>query len=1169
MKKLILVGILLLFSSKAYGLANFPEAEGYGSETVAGRYGGSPTIYIVSNTNDSGSGSLREAVESSGPRIVVFSTGGTIALSSTLTVDNPYITIAGQTAPGGGITIRNRGIVIQTHDVVLRFLTVRVGTGGGDGIALYENNPIDEVYNVVVDHCTVSWATDENLTSWYDTHDVTWSWNISSEGLNYSDHSMGVMAGGYADGTDDNENPSENFSIHHNLMAHNDDRNGPYLRGGGYIDVVNNVAYNSGGNNFAYAAQEAGVLLRVNLRKNYFKDGPDTGSSSYVWRTYEQSGALGVETFVEGNYHSRTRTSDSQGEDVCVYPADRVVEDANTTGSPNAHLIASAWSDPPTVTEYDAFGTLFSEITADAGNSRMVNCSGNWELRRDSIDERIVTETTNGTGGIIDYESDVGGWISIDSGSACTDSDSDGMPDTFEMIAFGDLSQTATGDYDSDGYLNIEEYFNGIAINWYFNNSTGNDTTGTGTYANPWKTLSKFRTEYNALSSGDVNAYFNRGDEFTFYNSGFDYIYVDAGRLHLRAYGSGNNPVFVGLDDNDPQAELDFSLENPLDHPATRNRWDPIIRFADNSEGSSVSNIDFRSHHGAAISNSGEHSNITISHCNFSNLGMHAVSLGPDNSIIEYSTADLCQRLEEYGYHSGMWGAAFSFRGSGGNNIIRYSRVTRTYGEGIYLESGGTAEKCVVGPTYSVGIYVVPHATTATSGYVIKHNTVYGYKNTTIPGTVENYRGNDNGIGICDESAGGSNSVTVDIIGNFVIHRRWGMRIYDLDGSAIWGTVSIHNNTVIDSYLNNYEFESAARFSTVYFYNNASIYYDIASTFLDEGHVYDNIGENSDYIRTYNLYYPVNGTYPVDAYWADNDVTSDPALTATSGWTEPPPAGIVPWDTSLFDFQNLVPGSGSALIDTGTTILDEYTNLLTAITDITGDLDANSFILGDTSADNLPEIGALTENVGSSASVYAMDLKFEINASALRVEANAPAMLAQVLVEEQQQQSCNTSQFGETGTTTGNLGVARFETSSYRGAQFVYTGTTTTQICAASLWLNFTGSTSHTYYVAIYSNSGGSPGSLLGTSDGQDLSSIGGSETEISFDFSTPTSALTNGSTYWIVLYSASFDSSNYASWYYEADGATERSTFSGDGSAWTSADGTTTYKFEIFSLGD
>lgn len=492
--------------------------------------------------------------------------------------------------------------------------------------------------------------------------------------------------------------------------------------------------------------------------------------------------------------------------------------------------------------------------------------------------------------------------------------------------------------------------------NWYFNNTSGDDGDGNGTITNPWQTASKARTQINTLSSSDIlYIYFNKGDTFSFSSTdGNAYFLIDFDEAHFDAYGSGANPILDG--------GVDFSAGDPL--TGSRNRWDPIIQFYTNSTGSTVQNIDFENHHGAAISNGGDYSNITVEYCNFSDIGMHAVSLGPSNCTIQYCNADLCQRLEEYDYVDGMWGAAFAFRGEGQDNLIQYCIVSRTYGEGIYLESGGTAYRNVVAITYSVGVYVVPHNTTPTGGFIIRQNIIWGYKNATVPGTVKNFRGNDNGIGICDETAGGSNNVTVDIDGNIVIHRRWGMRIYDLDGSAVWGAVTIVNNTVIDSYLNNYEFESPDRFSTVKFHRNASIFYDISSTYLDEGHVYSSISSDPDYSISYNSYYPVNGTFPVDADWDDNYVTSDPTLTATSGWTTPPgDGGLMSHDTTTFDFSNLIPQVGSALYDSGDSPTgSESAEFLISGTDVSGSvLSPGDFATSNINGDGLPDIGAIVE----------------------------------------------------------------------------------------------------------------------------------------------------------------------------------------------------------------
>jgi hypothetical protein len=143
-----------------------------------------------------------------------------------------------------------------------------------------------------------------------------------------------------------------------------------------------------------------------------------------------------------------------------VYPDDRTVGGPDTTGAPYAHLVPTRWT-APVITDHDPFDDLVEVVTATVGNSQRVNCSGQWVNKRDSIDTRIIDEFQTGTGSIIDYPSDVGGYAAIDPGTACEDTDSDGIPDSWESARFGGLSKTSSGDYDSDGYTNIEEYFNG------------------------------------------------------------------------------------------------------------------------------------------------------------------------------------------------------------------------------------------------------------------------------------------------------------------------------------------------------------------------------------------------------------------------------------------------------------------------------------------------------------------------------------------------------------------------------------------------------------------------------------------------------------------------------------------------------------------------------------
>jgi len=155
----------------------------------------------------------------------------------------------------------------------------------------------------------------------------------------------------------------------------------------------------------------------------------------------------------------------------------------------------------------------------------------------------------------------------------------------------------------------------------------------------------------------------------------------------------------------------------------------------------------------------------------------------------------------------------------------------------------------------------------------------------------------------------------------------------------------------------------------------------------------------------------------------------------------------------------------------------------------------------------------------------------------------------------------------ETGTTASSVPVGEFAGRLYRATKFVFTGTTGTELCAINLWNHFTGSTAHTYNAQVWSHDGGGdePDAVLGASDFRDLSGIGAIESEEQFLLTTPSSALTNGATYWIIEYSASADASHYTSWHVEADGATERRMYSADGVTWTLDDAASTYKFRIY----
>jgi pectate lyase len=457
MRKLLLIPVLLsllLIQDCACALPTFPGAEGFGSDTPGGRGG---AVYLVTNLNDSGAGSLRAAIEASGPRIVVFTTGGTISLQSTLTISNPFLTIAGQSAPGGGITIRGNGrtgIRVLTHDIVIRYLTARIGSGGQTNAILIASNGSTNIYNIVIDHCSLSWATDEVLTTWYRARDVTLCWNIVSEGLDCSTHpkgchSKGNLAGGYALSESKQQPGAYNISLHHNLYAHNVER-GPMLKGSGVYDVVNNVSYNYrwSFSYFDFTGLSSGgqTPMRINYFGNYFKRGPNS-TANYEISSVDNGGAR-PSLYVYGNI-GPNRTQDSDPQDACLKPRtkDFLVSNPIPISKPiNATTAINAYGD----------------VLAAAGNSIGVGSDGATFSRRDSIDARVIVEVENRSGRIIDDESDVGGWVSIAEGTAYTDTDRDGMPDVWENLQGLNPNDPSDNiqDANGDGYTNIEEYLN-------------------------------------------------------------------------------------------------------------------------------------------------------------------------------------------------------------------------------------------------------------------------------------------------------------------------------------------------------------------------------------------------------------------------------------------------------------------------------------------------------------------------------------------------------------------------------------------------------------------------------------------------------------------------------------------------------------------------------------
>ncbi len=418
----------------------FPGAEGFGSFTPGGRGG---AVIAVTNLNDSGPGSLREAVGRSGPRIIVFHTGGTIELSSPIQVRNPFITIAGQTAPGDGITLKGVGLTIVTNNVIVRGLRVRVGDdpngpdpSNRDGISLGSTSS-DQTFNVIIDHCSVSWAIDENTALNNNVHDVTFQRNIISEGLHFSLHEKGPHSKGMLIG----KNNVDRVSVHHNYFVHNDARN-PKIAIDVRAEIVNNLIYNYGSN-----ATKLGPGAEVNAVGNSYETGPNTDLGNNA-----------------GDFVSGVIIDSENGTEFLLYVKENLGP-GRLTNAGDDWLVVSGDDNErfrslepvpgfiQTGIVEDAVETTAAGVLADVGAN-----IPKW----DPIDERVVQHFHDKNGAIINSQDDVGGWVDMQIGPTTIDSDADGMPDTWEQDEGFNPNDPADGklDQDSDGYTNLEEYLN-------------------------------------------------------------------------------------------------------------------------------------------------------------------------------------------------------------------------------------------------------------------------------------------------------------------------------------------------------------------------------------------------------------------------------------------------------------------------------------------------------------------------------------------------------------------------------------------------------------------------------------------------------------------------------------------------------------------------------------
>lgn len=454
----------------------FPGAEGYGRYVTGGRGG---KVIHVTNLNDSGTGSLREALErGSGSRIVVFDVCGTIPLRSRLTIKNANVTVLGQTAPGDGICIANYPLYISTDNVILRYIRCRMGdvyAVEDDAMSSYIHGTADEKTchkNIIIDHCSMSWSTDE-CGSFYGNKFFTLQWCYLTESLRISVHDKGRHGYGGIWG-------GKTVSYHHNLLAHHDSRNArldhDYVNQmKGVLDYVNNCVYNWGGNNCYGGESVKGTGYRmINMIGNYYKPGPATTSrktqlanaTSYCENCAGKGNGANVEPahfYLKDNYiEGATATNADNWKGIVPDNSNKI--DVNTLKSDVPFTIDD---------EKYAYNTISIQSAATAWDK--VLAYGGCSYHRDIIDTRIANEARTGTytyngsegstGGLIDSQKDVGGWCALNTYGKFADTDNDGMPDAWETANGLDPNTANASGYDLDPnkyYTNLEVYANSL-----------------------------------------------------------------------------------------------------------------------------------------------------------------------------------------------------------------------------------------------------------------------------------------------------------------------------------------------------------------------------------------------------------------------------------------------------------------------------------------------------------------------------------------------------------------------------------------------------------------------------------------------------------------------------------------------------------------------------------
>ena len=436
---LVLFGFL--YQKGQQRLLAFPTAEGGGANSVGGRGG---RVIEVTNLNSKGEGSLRFACETNGTRTVVFCVGGTIDLGGKdIVIKNDNITIAGQTATGDGIQIKNGGLVVNASEVIIRYLRLRPGPARPDVDALRIASPNrhERKKNIIIDHISAFWGVDETIDSGSFNDNITIQWSIIAEGLHNSIHSEGKHSRGVVIAED-----SRNITLHHNLIYRNYKRN-PLIQSSD-ADIINNVIVNP---QYQVFIQPFKGAVKANFIGNYFRSFHHKRPPIRVYdynKGYD--GISGI--YYRDNYDSYFRKESNQSEkDIRILHQDKA--------SASSEHIKDMENPYP-------FFSPTHESVHDAYLLVLDNVGANYP-KRDSADTRVIDVVRSGVvpKTLVNHPKDVGGWPIIKGATPYLDSDHDGMPDKWEE--HHGLNPNSTKDRNGKelsevGYTNLEVYINGL-----------------------------------------------------------------------------------------------------------------------------------------------------------------------------------------------------------------------------------------------------------------------------------------------------------------------------------------------------------------------------------------------------------------------------------------------------------------------------------------------------------------------------------------------------------------------------------------------------------------------------------------------------------------------------------------------------------------------------------